>query len=633
MTDDSHNQPPPSLGRHGRKPVSRQPAASTIPMSAQDLAGPPPQRAGGQAGLIRPVRVQRHAIPDSGVQLPVVQAPAVHAADSDQRYTFRLEIGRGGMGAVQAMYDSTVRRDVAMKRMLVTGLSDEAVARFVAEGQVTGQLEHPNIVPVYDIGADAQGDLFITMKYVRGRSLRAVIDDARAARSGKRADAASVFPLNARLDLFRKVADAISYAHERGVIHRDLKPDNIMVGRFGEVHVMDWGLARVIGAPDTAPPATRIKAGESGMGPLTQDGAILGTPGYLAPEQVEGAPDDIDARSDVFALGCVLYELLTFTVPFEGLTAFARINALAQRKLERPGARARRGGLPHMPVPAELEAIVLKAMAFEPTDRYASVADLTADMDRFRNFAAVSVYRDGLGRRISKWSQRHPGAAIASALSIGFVLLAGVAGAIGLNVLQQQRAAAEHAQHEQETERLRIEQQAAELRAQKSEEQARRQAAENDLRERNTRVMSALREGFTRNLMSRFTSESDTLNDMFWSMGNDNVRMLADLLQITIDGTPPDEVQAEDYLMLGYLCVHVHRIDEALPLLDKACTMMPDNPMAYLARAQARQEAGNTMGAFGDAATAYTLSKGQPALRARLRKMFEERGIRVPEDD
>ncbi|MGE0432592.1 MAG: serine/threonine-protein kinase, partial [Planctomycetota bacterium] len=209
------------------------------------------------------------------------------------RYHVRGELGRGGMGAVLRAFDRDIRREVAVKVML-PGTGDRvARARFLTEGQVTGQLEHPNIVPVHELGLDADGRMFIAMRLVRGRSLRQVLKAA-AADPG-------TFPLVQRLDVFRKVCDAVAFAHSRGVIHRDLKPDNVMVGHFGEVQVMDWGLARLLDAPD---PADRAGLAPKDMAPdgvevdddgtaRTLDGQIVGTPAYMPPEQVEGDRDAV----------------------------------------------------------------------------------------------------------------------------------------------------------------------------------------------------------------------------------------------------------------------------------------------------------------------------------------------------
>jgi eukaryotic-like serine/threonine-protein kinase len=274
--------------------------------------------------------------------------PTYHA-----RYVGVGELGKGGMGVVRACRDEHLGRVVAIKALLGEHLPDrEQLDRFLREARIQAQLEHPSIVPVYDLGV-ADGTPFITMKRIRGTTLDGVLT---ALRDGDE-DARERFPLRRLLTTFGTVCQTVDYAHSRGVVHRDLKPANVMLGDFGEVYVLDWGVAKILGERDDHGRDRRDPIVDPGE--MTVAGAIVGTPDYMAPEQLRGDHDAIDAHTDVFALGAVLFEIIT-------------LDRWAARRPERT-----------TDAPPELLAIATKATSLEPNERFGSARALYEAVDRF----------------------------------------------------------------------------------------------------------------------------------------------------------------------------------------------------------------------------------------------------------
>ena len=311
---------------------------------------------------------------DSGTHAPVVVDPvAASLADDGQRYETRSALGQGGMGAVLLCRDRRIGRDVAVKAVHRALLDRPNVeGRFLREAQVQGQLEHPAIVPVYDIGSNDEGGLYFTMKRVRGTTLESIIDRLLAGDEDTTAK-------HSRHKLLRAFATAclcIEYAHSRGVLHRDLKPENIMLGDFGEVYVLDWGVAKLVGGEDDLPSLTIDSAASSTV--ETQHGKLVGTPHYMAPEQVDGPVGELDARTDVYALGAILFEILTF----DRLKPVGELDEVLQATLQGVEARAS-VRLPELDVPPELEQICVRATATDPTQRYATVRELHDALERF----------------------------------------------------------------------------------------------------------------------------------------------------------------------------------------------------------------------------------------------------------
>ena len=354
---------------------------------------------------------------------------AVRDQIEGQKYKVITTINSGGMGVILQARDLRIRRTVAMKVINSQHqFSRENALRFIDEAQLTGQLEHPNIVPVYELGIDEQGEMFYTMKFVKGTTLDDVLRDLR----GGKAKIIEKYPLSALLTIFQKVCDAVAFAHSKGVVHRDLKPENIMIGAFGEVLVMDWGLAKnLTGGRREARPASADDAAAMNAKPddlrgfETMHGLIVGTPPYISPEQASGELDKIDGRSDIFVLGEILYAILTLRTPFEGATVQEVVGKILGSQIEHPSAhnlpkkstrRHRRDlaaesfVLAHCPgqrIPDGLSAVVMKALALAPSQRYQTVGDLQEDITACQGGFAPKAERASLLKHVALWAGRH----------------------------------------------------------------------------------------------------------------------------------------------------------------------------------------------------------------------------------
>jgi serine/threonine protein kinase len=306
--------------------------------------------------------------PSSEAPEPAPVSIALASSDADERYEVLQVIGRGGMGEVRLCIDRRIGRQVAVKRMhreLATASDRE---RFMREACVQGQLEHPTIVPLHDLDVQADGAVSFTMKRVRGRTLKNVLAAIVAGDAATR----DQYTLHKLLGMFASVCLGVAFAHSRGVVHRDLKPDNLMLGEFGEVYVLDWGVARVLADPDIDEAVQVPQSGEE-----TKAGSLIGTPGYMAPEQCRGRLDRIDARSDVYALGAILYEILALS-PLHAGDVTRKISSTIDGADARLHVRA-----PERDVPPELEAMCVRATATEPGERYASARELHEAIERY----------------------------------------------------------------------------------------------------------------------------------------------------------------------------------------------------------------------------------------------------------
>ncbi len=290
-----------------------------------------------------------------------------------ERYAMGEEIARGGMGRIVESRDEVLGRTVAMKLLL--GGREQRLGwqlRFAQEAQITGQLQHPNIVPVYDLGQDEDGQLYFTMKRVEGRTLRDVF---KALRGGNEA-AQKTYTRTFLLQTFQKICMAVAYAHNRSVVHRDLKPSNIMLGDYGEVLVMDWGLAKILKKEASA--GHKVRSRREDLGRLaTRQGEAIGTPGYMPPELALGQLHLVDERSDIFSLAAILYEMLTLRRPYSGRDA----QAILQKMLRHPVMPARKRA-PDRNIPIDLEAICTRCLSRDVSKRLGSVLEIHAAVQR-----------------------------------------------------------------------------------------------------------------------------------------------------------------------------------------------------------------------------------------------------------
>jgi len=390
---------------------------------------------------------------------------------SQSNYHFRKEIARGGMGTVLEAEDLNTGRVVAIKKMLQgSAATAEGQFRFQQEARIMGFLEHANIVPMHELGVNSKGVPYYTMKRVQGRTLQQVLNAIREGDQKVIAD----FPLERLLRVFQKVCDGIAFAHSRGVVHRDLKPENVLIGDYGEVMVMDWGLAKVL--PDS--PLTHTVIGRMpdifDVGPLTEadsaevtrsgrfrtrDGQVLGTPNYMPPEQAEGRLEEVDRRSDIFSLGGILYAILTLRPPVTGDTVEEVLenmrsgyipppviyNKIKAARLPGMGSRDRKQILlrhcPGREIPEPLSRVAMRAMARRPEERYPSVRDLQLEVEDWLAGRVTRAEEAGWGRQLRLFLARNT-TAVAAVLVV--VLFTGLS--LAFSYREEQIARAKHAQ-------------------------------------------------------------------------------------------------------------------------------------------------------------------------------------------
>jgi serine/threonine protein kinase len=385
-----------------------------------------------------------NSISSSLVPTPVTTRPSQGASQVDSlegsenvsdeplgRYDFETgphgttqELGRGGIGRVVVVHDRFLGRDVALKELLHEHTSNPSIAttrvvaleqRFLREARLTGQLEHPAIVPVFELGRRLDGGLYYTMQRVRGRTLHELLSEGSGLEDRLK-----------HMGSYLTVCLAIAYAHSRAVVHRDIKPQNVMVGPFGETYVLDWGLARVKGKKD--PRAQDLKLQPDITGNALEGGAI-GTPSYMSPEQAEGKIEQIDERSDVWCLGAVLYEMLTGRPPYTGVNPFDVLAKITKSKVVPVREREPQA-------PPELAAIAEKALQHKREERYANAEEMAKDIDAWLRGARVGAHEYSSWELVRRFGRRNR--LSLSVTSVAAVLLL-VLGGYGIRQVRQQR--------------------------------------------------------------------------------------------------------------------------------------------------------------------------------------------------
>ena len=358
------------------------------------------------------------------------KATAKELLVKEDKYSINKLLAKGGMAVVFEAKDKNCRRKVALKVIHDShSKNPEVIHRFIEEAQIAAQLDHPNILPIYDLNIDGQDKPFYAMKMVKGFTLEELIQKIRT----NEEEFTKEYPLNKLLQIFIKICEAIDFASSKGVIHRDLKPENIMIGKFGEVFIMDWGIAKILDdkVKEQNPGESldniieSIKQDDQFEIATTMQGQILGTPSFMAPEQVFSENGDIDIRADIFALGGILYNILVLETPHEELSIKELLRNKLAGKIPTPEKRAAKASntLTHLPghkIPPGLSSVCQKAMAINPEERYQSVRELQNDIEAYVNGYATQAEGASQAKMLKLMFLRH------RRLSFELMLLAGM---------------------------------------------------------------------------------------------------------------------------------------------------------------------------------------------------------------
>lgn len=428
-------------------------------------------------------------------------------SQSGRRFRILRPLASGGLGRVSVALDDELHRQVALKELHHEHAEDEQYrSRFLVEAEITGRLEHPGIVPVYGLGANEAGQPFYAMRFIEGDSLREAIERHHAASDG---NPDRDLALRRLLGRFLDVCNAVHYAHSRGVLHRDLKPGNIMLGAHGETLVVDWGLAKTLDETDDSTTVKAIKPLSGSRPAETAYGTAVGTPAFMSPEQASGRLDELGPRSDVYSLGATLYCLLTGQAPFSGDDAGAVLRQVIQGDFGSP-----RSLQPSLPRP--LEAICRKAMAREPDARYETALELAEDIERWLGDRRVTAHQETLVERGGRFLRTHRTWVRAAAVVLLILSIGSLIAAVWID--QERRRANQNAVAFQKQSELAT--------AARERERAERERANE-----NARIASSQRDITVQTLETLVSEVQDKLGDR---PGLEKLKQ--EILQIAIDG-------------------------------------------------------------------------------------------------
>ncbi len=522
---------------------------------------------------------------------------SVGTATSDgQRFRVLRPHARGGLGAVFVALDGELNREVALKQILDHHADDPSSrTRFLLEAEITGGLEHPGIVPVYGLGHHGDGRPYYAMRFIRGDSLKEAIAGFHSDESLKQDPGKRSLALRKLLRRFVDVCNAIDYAHGRGVLHRDLKPGNVIVGKHGETLVIDWGLAKPMGHSEVGTRTderTLIPSSSSGSAE-TLPGSAIGTPSYMSPEQAVGDLDRLGPRSDVYSLGATLYCLLTGKAPFEGDDPGAILQAVQKGGFPRPRQVA-------PAIDRALEAVCLKAMATNPEDRHASARALADDVDRWTADEPTSAWREPVSVRARRWMRRNRTAVTAASATV-LMAVVGLAGVLAVQSRANEALTAKNIELDKAN-RLKDEANAGLLQA-----NARLEAKNAELDDANAQVKArfelareairSFQQGVTEDAMLK-GEELKGLRNKLLSLAAGFYQKLEMMLQGQAD-LPSRAILAQSYYELGGLTEKIGIKAEALIVERKALAIRRELASRPEADSGARLDLARSLNAIG----------------------------------
>ncbi len=480
----------------------------------------------------------------------IVIRPATDAPKKDRpRFSFLRSHAKGGLGKVSVALDTELDREVALKEIRST-YADDAVSRdrFCVEARITGGLEHPGVVPVYGFGTDTDGSPYFAMRFIKGITLKEAVLQFHKKYAGQDT-AEKRLEFRDLLSRFVASCNAIAYAHNRGVIHRDIKPSNIMLGKFGETLVVDWGLAKQVGRETITKFDDELSlAVRGGTISGTLDGSTIGTPTFMSPEQANGNLKDIKASTDIYSLGSTLYYILTGRTAFTGPSA-SQVVALAKKNEFRIPTEV------NSSIPAALGAIACKAMTTEPEGRYASALLLASDIENWMADEPVSSYQENVFLRTSRWLRRHR--TLATSLGV-LALTVAVASLVGMLLVNAEKNRTVAALDQVSAEKFKTEEALAKLEIAQAETTSALEA-ETNARRKTREVLNTVTDDIVGELLARNIELGNEDREFFDRVLN----QFEDFTSVNADSTQSANIRADGYLRVGNLQRRLDDLDAA----------------------------------------------------------------------